>query len=138
MTFRPVGARIVACVAGGCLVAIFGAVAIALSPEIRAVFTVLQSGTLALILLAMLAILYGIARCRVVTDEQGIEIVNGYRRHRVAWDEIVDVSLGRGAPWGTVTTKDDRTYMLMGIQASDGRRASEAVWYIREQILEHG
>lgn len=137
MRFRPLGARVVAYVAGTCLVVIFVAVAVELSPEIRDAFSVLQTGTLVLFLVAMLAILWGIARSRVDTDDEGIRVLNGYRAHRLSWDETVDVSLGRGAPWGTLTTVDDREVMLLGIQASDGRRATEAIWYIREQILEH-
>jgi len=137
MRFRPLGARIVAYVAGGCLVAMMVTVAIALSPEIRGQFTLPQTGTLVLFLLMLLAALWGIARSRVETDSRGVRITNGYRTHQVAWTESVDVSLGRGAPWGTLTTTDDRSLMMMGIQASDGRRAYDAIWTIREQIIEH-
>lgn len=137
MRFRPLGARIVAYVAGGCLLVIAGTVTVALSPEIRGSFTVLQTGTLVLFLAALLAVLWGIARSRVDTDDHGIRLVNGYRTHLLAWDEVVDVSLGRGAPWGTLTTTDDRSFMMLGIQASDGPRATDAIWSLREEILEH-
>lgn len=136
MTYRPLGARIVAYAAAVSLAVVFGAVAIELPPEIKAVFTVSQIGTLVVMFGVVLAILWGIARSMVRTGDAGVDILNGYRRHRVPWDQVVDVSLRAGAPWGTLTTTDDRELMILAIQGSDGQRARSAVWTLREQILQ--
>ena len=124
-TYRPVGARVVAY--GGCvaLIAVTIVVGIALPPEIR--FTPFELVTLAFTLLGALVILHGIGRSYVRVDDDGIEVLNGYRRHRIPWAVMKGISMNRGAPWPTLVLQDDDRVMLFGIQGSDGDAASEAV-----------
>lgn len=136
--FRPVGPKIVGVVAGACLWVLFFAVALTLPAEVRAGFTVLQTGTLVLLLLVVDAVLWGIGRSRVVADDAGIHVRNGYRTHHLAWTDVLDVAYARGAPWPTLVTRDDRRIMMVGIPSSDGPGARDAVWYLRERILEAG
>ncbi|PJJ55827.1 PH (Pleckstrin Homology) domain-containing protein [Mumia flava] len=136
--YRPVGPRVVAIVAGACLVALFVAVAATLPPEVRAAFTPLQTGTLLLFLGVFLAVLWGIARSRVVVDDDGVHVTNGYRTHHLAWADILDVAYPDGAPWPTLATRDDRRVMMLGLPSSDGTQAREAVWYLRERLLAGG
>lgn len=124
-TYRPMGARVVAY--GGCvaLIAVTIVVGIALPPEIT--FTPFELATLAATLLAMLAVLHGIGRSYVRVDDDGIEVLNGYRRHRLPWGVMRGISMNRGAPWPTLVLQDDERVMLFAIQGSDGDAASDAV-----------
>lgn len=124
-TYRPMGARVVAY--GGCvvLIAVTIVIGVALPPEI--VFTPFELITLAITLLIMLAILHGIGRSYVRVDDDGLEILNGYRRRRIPWGVMRGISMNRGAPWPTLVLHDDDRVMLFAIQGSDGDAASEAV-----------
>ncbi len=136
-TYRPVGALVVACVAGSGLVVVIAAVAFALPAAARGSFTVAQDVTLALLLGAALAVLFGIGRTRVRTDAGGLHVVNGFRRYDLTWPEVVAVSLGRGAPWAAVDTTDGVSVQLMAIQRADGERAQRAVRELRAAIVAH-
>jgi hypothetical protein len=124
-TYRPVGARIVAY--GGCvaLITVTIVIGIALPPEI--VFTPFELVTLAFTLLAVLAVLHGIGRSYVRVDDDGLEVLNGYRRRRIPWGVMRGVSMNRGAPWPTLVLHDDERVMLFAIQGTDGDAASDAV-----------
>lgn len=124
-TYRPVGARIVAYGASAVLLVVSVVVGVALPPEIT--FTVAELVTLALTLLAFLAVLHGIGRSYVRADDDGLEVLNGYRRHRVPWGVVRGISMNRGAPWPTLVLHDDDRLMLFAIQGSDGAAARAAV-----------
>ncbi len=124
-TYRPVGARIVAYGASVVLVVVSIVIGVALPPEIT--FTVAELITLALTLLAFLAVLHGIGRSFVRADDDGIEVLNGYRRHRIPWGVVRGISMNRGAPWPTLVLHDDDRVMLFAIQGSDGASAQAAV-----------
>jgi len=72
-------------------------------------------------------VLHGIGRSYVRVDDDGLEVLNGYRRHRVPWGVMRGISMNRGAPWPTLVLQDDDRVMLFAIQGSDGDAASEAV-----------
>ena len=137
MTFRPLGALMVAAVSAGCLLVVLVVTAFALPPRVRAAFTIAQDVTMAVFLAAALGILYGIARTRVSTDDDGIHVLNGFRRHDLAWAEVVQVSLARGAPWAVADTSAGTTVQLMAIQRADGDRAVAAVRALRAQLARH-
>ncbi len=137
MTYRPLGARVVAAAAAGCLLLVLVVITVALPAEVRAEFTVTQNVTLALVLAVALCVLHGIARTRVRTDPGGIHVVNGYRRHDLDWAEAVQVSIGRGAPWATLDTSDGNVVQLMAIQRADGDRALAAVRSLRAELARH-
>jgi len=136
-TYRPWGALVVAVVGALSLLATIVVIAVALPPQARASFTVVQHATLGLVLLGALSVLFGIARTRVRADTAGLHVVNGYRRHDLDWAEAVRVSLGRGAPWAVVDTSAGETLQLMAIQRSDGDRAVAAVRELRAVIAAH-
>jgi Bacterial PH domain len=137
-TYRPVGAAVVSIVAGASLLAVMTVIALALPPDVQAAFTLVQDITLAVVMGSALAALYGIARTRVRTDESGIHVVNGFRRHDVSWTAALGVSLGRGAPWAVLDTNAGTTVQLMAIQRSDGDRALRAVRELRAGIARYG
>jgi hypothetical protein len=132
VTYRPVGARIVAYAASVVLIVLTVVIGVALPPEMR--FTVPDLVTLALTLLAFLAVLHGIGRSYVRADDDGLEILNGYRRHRIPWGVVRGISMNRGAPWPTLVLHDDDRVMLFAIQGSDGPSARAAVDELAKRI----
>ena len=136
-TFRPLGARVVALAAGSCLTAVCGVMWFALPSDVRAAFNPLEVATLLLVLIAILVVLYGIARTRLDADATGLHVVNGYRRHDLEWTEIVSINLGPGAPWAVLDTDDGRVVKVMALQAADGDRARSACAWVRERIDAH-
>jgi hypothetical protein len=136
-TWRPLGARVMSILL---LVALFGLCGFtwwALGPEDRAKFTAFQIGTLIFVGLGILAVYYAVVRCRVTAGEDGLVVVNGYRRHDFAWAQIVAVSMPSGAPWVSLDLADGTTIAALGIQAADGRRARAAVAQLRTLVDTH-
>ncbi len=124
-TYRPVGARVVAYGACVAVIAVTIVIGVALPAEIT--FTPFELVTLAFTLLAILAILHGIGRSYVRVDDDGLEVLNGYRRRRIPWGVMRGISMNRGAPWPTLVLHDDERVLLFAIQGSDGHAASKAV-----------
>jgi len=133
-TYRPFGALIVAAAASGCLLLMLVVIAVALPAQTRAQFSLAEDVTMGIFLASALAVLYGIARTRVRIDDEGVHVLNGYRHHDLAWPEVVNVSLGRGAPWAVLDTTSGTTVQLMAIQRADGDRATAAVRELRAQV----
>lgn len=132
-TFRPRGARIVAYAVAVIMLGLTGVIAFALPDEIY--FTTAETITLWIIIVAVLALLHGIGRSVVRTGDEGIEVVNGYRRHDISWHEIQGFAMNPGAPWPTLVTVDDERVMLFAIQASDGGTyVRDAVTYLRGRV----
>ncbi|MFC5678602.1 PH domain-containing protein [Aeromicrobium endophyticum] len=132
-TFRPGGARIVAYAVAVIMLVLTAVIAFALPDEIY--FTTAETITLWIIIGAVLVLLHGIGRSVVVAGEEGVEVVNGYRRHDVSWHEIKGFAMNEGAPWPTLVTTDDDRVMLFAIQGSDGGKyAREAVAYLRARV----
>src|SRR5687767_257720 len=105
-TWRPYGARVAVLVFGGMLLAVVVAVWIALGADVRAQFTVFQRVTLVLMGLLLAAAYHSLVRSRVTATEAGLTVVNGYRRRRYEWSQVIGVSLRRGAPWATLDLSD--------------------------------
>lgn len=126
-TYRPGGTRYVAYLASLALVVMSIAVTFALPAEIRDQVVLSQALTLYGIIAAMIAILHGMGRSRVSVDDDGLTIVNGYRRHRVPWDQVKGFSYGEGAPWPTLVTHDDERTMLFAIQGGGHDQARRIV-----------
>ena len=124
-TYRPVGARVVAYGACVAVIAVTIVIGVALPAEIT--FTPFELVTLAFTLLTILAILHGIGRSYVRVDDDGLEVLNGYRRRRIPWGVMRGISMNRGAPWPTLVLHDDERVLLFAIQGSDGDAAREAV-----------
>lgn len=131
-TFRPGGARVVAYVVAVMMLVLTFVIAWALPDEIY--FTTAETVTLWLIILAMLVLLHGVGRSYVRATDEGVEVLNGYRRKLILWSDIEGFALNNGAPWPTLVTKDDERVNLFGIQASDGKYAREAVSYLRGRL----
>jgi hypothetical protein len=131
-TFRPGGTRVVAYAVAVIMLVLTVVIGVALPEEIY--FTPAEDITLWIIIAAVLALLHGIGRSFVRADDDGVEVLNGYRRHRVPWADVKGFALNSGAPWPTLVTQDDERVILFGIQASDGAYAREAVDYLRGRL----
>jgi hypothetical protein len=136
-TWRPLGVRIAVWVFGGMLLALFIAVWFAIGPDSRAEFTTFQRGTMVFMLFLLLGTWNGLSRSKVTARAAGLTVVNGYRSRSYEWSQVINASLRRGAPWGTLDLSDGTTISMIGVQGSDGRRAKTAIREIRATIAAH-
>ena len=130
-TWRPLGVRLAGALFGTMLLVVVLAAWFLWDDEIRAKFTFLQKATVIAIGGLFFAAGFALARSRVVAREEGLVVVNGYRRREYEWPELVAVNLPPGAPWVTLDLADGTTVSAMGIQGSDGARARTAVRELR-------
>lgn len=136
-TFRPLGVRIAATVVGGLLALTALGMWVAFPPEIRAQFTALQLVTIVALAGLFYAGGFALARSRVVADADGLRVVNGYRSRRLAWNEVLAVTLRPGSPWAVLDLSDGSSVAAMGIQGSDGDRARAQVREVRALVARH-
>jgi hypothetical protein len=130
-TWRPLGVRLAVLFFGGLLAAVCVAAWISVGADVRARVSLFQRGTLVLIAAMAGAVAWGLVRCRVTATVNGVEVVNGFRRHAYEWPEVLAVRLPRGAPFATLDLADGTNAMAMGIQSADGDRAGRAVRELR-------
>lgn len=143
-TWRPFGVRIAGTAVGVALLICVGFAWFGFDQETRDKFTPFQLGTIVLFGLLAFSIGYALVRCRVIAEPERLVVVNGYRRHELEWPQVVGVHLPPGAPWVTLDLADGTTVSAMGIQGSDGARASRAARELRVVVdrlatdTEHG
>jgi hypothetical protein len=133
-TWRPLGVRLAVIIFGGMLVLICAFAWFAFDPSVRARFTFFQRSTLVFLGLLAGAVGHALARSRLVADEVGLTVVNGYRRHVYDWAQVVAIRLPPGAPWASLDLADGTTMSVLAIQGSDGDRAHAAVRGVRALI----
>jgi hypothetical protein len=136
-TYRPLGARLATVVAGTALTVAATVLWRLLTDDIRAQFTLGQRVTLLLIFAAILIVLNGVYRTAAIADDAGVTVVNGYRRHRFEWAEVVRVSLGTHRPWALLDLADGSAVAVMAIQSADGDRATRAVRELAVLLADH-
>ncbi len=130
-TWRPLGPRVAALVAGGALFVAMALLWIGFDDETRAAVTPFQRGTVIVLFGLGFASLYALIRSKVQAFPDRLVVVNGYRRHTYEWAEVVAVRLRPGAPWATLDLADGTSASCIGIQGSDGARATRAVRELR-------
>ena len=135
-TWRPFGVRMAGTIFGGGLVILLVAVWILLGADERARFTPFQRGTLVFLGLLAFSAWFALVRSRVTATDEGLTVVNGYRRRDFEWAQVLAVSLRRGAPWAGLDLSDGTSIPVMAIQGSDGSRAVDAVRELRRLINE--
>src|SRR5690606_29260884 len=122
-TFRPYFVRLVVVAAA--------VLWFAIPAEERARLSGAQSWTLLAVLVGLLGAVYGLGRTRLVADADGLTIVNVFRRHRLAWAQVLAVNLRRGDPWVYLDIDDGTTVAVMAIQSADGARGRRALTELR-------
>ncbi len=133
-TWRPLGPRIASALAGGTLLLITTLLWLGLEQDVRDKVTPFQRGTVVAMFLLGFLCLFALSRSKVQARHDGLHVVNGYRTRDYAWAEIVAVRLAPGAPWVTLDLNDGTTASVLGIQASDGARAKQAVRELRALV----
>jgi hypothetical protein len=133
-TWRPFGVRMAGAVFGGALLVVCAFAWFGFDEETRAKFTPFQRGTLVFLGLLGFAVFYALVRSRVVATADRLVVVNGFRRREYEWPEIIAVHLPPGAPWAVLDLSDGTSAPAMGIQGSDGARATTAVRQLRALI----
>lgn len=129
--FRPLGVRVAAWGFGLLLFGTSALIWFAFGEETRDKFTLLQRLTLVGFGLAAAFAGYAMGRSRVDARDDGLLVVNGFRNHLYAWDQVAGVTLRMGAPWALIELADGETAVAMGIQGSDGDRAVRQVKRLR-------
>jgi hypothetical protein len=133
-TWRPLGVRLAVLFFGGMLVLVCAFAWFGFDPSVRARFTLFQRSTIVFLGLCYAAVGYALARSRVVAQETGLVVVNGYRKHVYDWAQVVAIRLPTGAPWATLDLADGTTVSVLAIQQTDGDRARGAVRGLRALI----
>ncbi|HET7385968.1 MAG TPA: PH domain-containing protein [Nocardioidaceae bacterium] len=133
-TFRPLGVRMVAYSVGTMLLLLCLVLWFALPPHIRAEFSLLERAMVIGLGVCFYAAGYALARSRLVARTDGVRVVNGYRVRRYEWNQILAVSLQPGSPWAVLDLSDGTSVPAMGIQGSDGGRASAQVRQFRQLV----
>jgi hypothetical protein len=133
-TFRPFGVRIAIYTLGALLVLMTLVMWFAFPPHIRAQFNAFEVFTIIGLGLMFYAAGYALARSRVVAREDGLTVVNGYKTRRFEWNEVLAVSLRNGSPWAMIDLSDGTSVPAMGIQGSDGPRATRQVRQVRALV----
>ena len=133
-TWRPLGVRLAVLFFGGMLVLVCAFAWFGFDPSVRARFTLFQRSTIVVLGLGYAAVGYALARSRVVAEEAGLVVVNGYRKHVYEWAQVVAIRLPTGAPWATLDLADGTTVSVLAIQQTDGDRARSAVRGLRALI----
>jgi hypothetical protein len=131
------GVRVAAVALGALLVVSVVTVWLALPTSAQESFTLAQRGTVLAMILGAAGIGYALARCRVDADTDGLTLVNGYRTHHLAWQQVVSVTLRPGSPWAVLDLTDGTTRSAMGIQGSDGARAVRQTRELRALVDAH-
>lgn len=133
-TWRPFGVRMAGTALGAALLLFCVVAWFALPPDIRAEFSVFQRLTLVVMGLLAFAVWFALVRSRLVATEQGLVVVNGYRRRELDWAQVVAIHLPRGAPWAVLDLADGNTCATLAIQGSDGAHARRALAEVRALI----
>jgi hypothetical protein len=133
-TWRPLGVRLAGGGLGAALVIVCAAAWIGFPQEVRDSFTLFQRGTLIFLGLLAFSAWFALVRSRAVATEEGLTVINGYRRRELEWAEVVAIHLPAGAPWAMLDLADGTTCPVMAIQGSDGGRARVAVRQVRSLL----
>lgn len=133
-TWRPLGPRVAGIVAGAVVLLITVFLWVGFDAETRAAVTPFQRGTVVALGLLAASVIHALARSRAEAEIDGLVVVNGYRRHTYAWEQIIAVRMPPGAPWVTLDLADGTTASVMAIQGSDGERAKRALRQLRALV----
>jgi hypothetical protein len=104
------------------------------TPEIKAQVTMFERLTLGAVGLGMLACVHALTRSRVVAREDGLTVVNGYKRRDLEWAEVLAINFPRGAPWPNIDLASGHNISVIGIQASDGASSKKSVRTLRTLV----
>jgi hypothetical protein len=135
---RPVVLTRVCWAVAGLVVVVFTVVAVALGggPEGDAQFRLPDQIAMVVLGLLVAVAVLGFTRARVEADATGVRVRNVLGDKPIPWQVVRAVRFDDGAPWASLELHDDDTIALLGIQASDGDRAADAVLALRALLAD--
>ncbi|GAA2164534.1 PH domain-containing protein [Actinomadura napierensis] len=113
--WRPRTTRAVAYITAGVVVVGLVALAVVVAPQFKMFDRVL----IVVFGLVVAWVLHMLARCRVAADDSGLTVVNAFRTRRLAWPEVLGVSMTEGDPWPTLDLADGTSIGAMGINGAE-------------------
>ncbi|WP_290865959.1 PH domain-containing protein [Hamadaea sp.] len=137
---RPKRVRVVAWIAAAAILAVFAAVATALTGSTGEGNAVFRPGDqAAMIGLGVCAALGALAfaRPRVWGTEQGIRVRNVFGTYDLPWNVVRSVRFEHGHPWAQLELQDDDTLSVLAIQAVDKEHAVAAIRGLRSLHAAH-
>lgn len=132
VTYRPVGARVVVWACTCLLIIIAVVIGRSLPDEMK--FRPSETATIIVMLAGIALGAHAIGRSRVTVEQQGLTVVNGFKRRELYWEQITVISMKPGAPWPTIETINDERFILFGIQGSDHRQTRQALERIKAHL----
>ncbi|UMG92604.1 PH domain-containing protein [Nocardioides sp. TF02-7] len=130
-TWRPFGPRIAGIVFAFVLVGAFAGLWISFPQQTKEDVGILQRATVVAFVGVGVLLLLALARSRITATTDGLVVVNGFRKRRYEWAEVIAVRMPPGAPWPQLDLADGTTVSALGIHGSDGARARTAVQELR-------
>lgn len=135
--WRPVRARRVALVLAAVVAAATLLLAAALPREGAGAFSLIDRFGIVLTGAVLAAALGLFARTRAELHPDGLLVVNLLRRRRVAWAEVLGVSMDRDASWASLDLSDGTALAVMALQAADGAHATRGIAELRGLLAGH-
>lgn len=133
-TWRPVGVRLAVVGLGLMLLVVCAAAWFGFDESVRDRFNLLQRATLLVMGAGFVVCGWALGRARVTAEMEALVVVNGFRTHRLQWEQVLAIHLPGGAPWATLDLADGTTVSAMAFQGSDGRHARDGVRQVRALI----
>ncbi|MBB3091953.1 PH domain-containing protein [Nocardioides albus] len=133
-TWRPLGPRVMGWFLVAALAVMCTMVWVGFTPEIKAQVTMFERLTFGAVGLGIVVCVHALTRSRVEAREDGLTVVNGYKRRDLEWAEILAINFPQGAPWPNIDLASGHNISVHGIQASDGAAAKRAVRTLRTLV----
>jgi hypothetical protein len=122
VTFRPLVTRVVLLTMAAALLVTLTTVAVLMPEDGAGPWSTGDRVTVSLTAALISAVLVLLARPKVVADAEGLTVVNLVTRRRLAWPQVIRVSLRDGDAWVHLDLADGTTLPAMGIQPGLARR----------------
>ena len=135
-TWRPRKARIFCYAMAAVLMLTLSVVAVILPHDGASTWNLPSRLGVVAVGIPIAAFLHRHADVRIIAREDGLEVVNLFRRHRLQWGEVLAVRLRRDDPWAYLDLSNGETLPAMGIQTSDGDAAPAAARQLARLVHE--
>lgn len=135
--FRPRRARVVVYTCAAAVLVTLVWIAFALPSDGAHPWSSWSRASLVGLALVMVAALHRLASVRLVTDDEGVQVVNVFGRRRLEWAEIVGVRLSRDDAWLVLDLADGEAMQAMGVARSEGDAAQSQAREFARLVKQH-
>lgn len=136
LVLRPRRARLIVYPCAAALLAVLVGIAVLLPSSGANAWGLASRLAVVVLALACAWFLHRLASVRVVTDGEGVTVVNILTRRRLEWAEVVGVRLSRDDAWMMLDVSDGSSLAAMGVQRSEGALAREQVRTFARMVAE--